>query len=98
MRPPRGPVLTTLGPEWGPLRAEGAEAYPCGPPGTASAAPGPGSRSCILIFQPLPLLTRGLLPALPEPGPNLEGSQGKNTEVVCHSFLHWTTFCQMSPP
>lgn len=73
MRPLRGPLLTTLGPEWGPLQAEGAEAYPCGPPGTASAAPGPGSRSCILIFQPLPLLTRGLLPALPEPGPNLEG-------------------------
>ena len=22
------------------------------------------------------------------------GSQGKNTEVVCHSFLQWTTFCQ----
>ena len=26
------------------------------------------------------------------------GSQGKNTEVVCHSFLKWTTFCQSSPP
>ena len=25
-------------------------------------------------------------------------SQGKNTEVVCHSFLQWTTFCQNSPP
>ena len=25
-------------------------------------------------------------------------SQGKNTEVVCHSLLHWTTFCQNSPP
>ena len=25
------------------------------------------------------------------------GSQGKNTEVVCHSFLQWTTFCQTSP-
>ena len=25
-------------------------------------------------------------------------SQGKNTEVVCHSLLQWTTFCQMSPP
>ena len=23
---------------------------------------------------------------------------GKNTEVVCHSLLQWTTFCQMSPP
>ena len=22
------------------------------------------------------------------------GSQGKNTEVVCHSLLRWTTFCQ----
>ena len=22
------------------------------------------------------------------------GSQGKNTEVVCHSLLQWTTFCQ----
>ena len=22
------------------------------------------------------------------------GSQGKNTEVVCHSFLQWTMFCQ----
>ena len=21
------------------------------------------------------------------------GSQGKNTEVVCHSVLQWTTFC-----
>ena len=21
------------------------------------------------------------------------GSQGKNTEVVCHSLLQWTTFC-----
>ena len=26
------------------------------------------------------------------------GSQGKNTEVVCHSLLQWTTFCQHSPP
>ena len=24
------------------------------------------------------------------------GSQGKNTEVVCHSLLQWTTFCQIS--
>ena len=26
------------------------------------------------------------------------GSQGKNTEVVCHSLLQWTIFCQLSPP
>ena len=26
------------------------------------------------------------------------GSQGKNTEVVCHSLLQWTTFCDNSPP
>ena len=26
------------------------------------------------------------------------GSQGKNTEVVCHSLLQWTTFCQSSAP
>ena len=26
------------------------------------------------------------------------GSQGKNTEVACHSPLQWTTFCQTSPP
>ena len=26
------------------------------------------------------------------------GSQGKNTEVVCHSLLQWTTCCQTSPP
>ena len=26
------------------------------------------------------------------------GSQGKNTEVVCHSLLPWTTFCKTSPP
>ena len=26
------------------------------------------------------------------------GSQGKNIEVVCHSLLQWTTFCQISPP
>ena len=26
------------------------------------------------------------------------GSQGKNTEMVCHSLLQWTTFCQTSPP
>ena len=25
------------------------------------------------------------------------GSQGMNTEVVCHSLLQWTTFCQNSP-
>ena len=25
------------------------------------------------------------------------GSQGKNTELVCHSLLQWTTFCQNSP-
>ena len=25
-------------------------------------------------------------------------SQGKNTEVVCHSLLQWTTFCQTFPP
>ena len=25
------------------------------------------------------------------------GSQGKNTEVVFHSLLMWTTFCQTSP-
>ena len=24
-------------------------------------------------------------------------SQGKNTEVVCHSLLQWATFCQNSP-
>ena len=24
--------------------------------------------------------------------------QGKNTEVVGHSLLQWTTFCQISPP
>ena len=28
----------------------------------------------------------------------LWGSQGKNTEVICHSLLQWTTFCQTSPP
>ena len=26
------------------------------------------------------------------------GSQGKNTKVVCHSLLQWTTFYQTSPP
>ena len=26
------------------------------------------------------------------------GSQSNNTEVVCHSLLQWTTFCQTSPP
>ena len=26
------------------------------------------------------------------------GSQGKSTEVVCHSLLQWTTFCQNFPP
>ena len=26
------------------------------------------------------------------------GSQGKNTEVICHSLLQGTTFCQTSPP
>ena len=26
------------------------------------------------------------------------GSQGKNTELACHSLLQWTTFCQTSPP
>ena len=26
------------------------------------------------------------------------GSQGKNTEVGCHSLLQWTNFCQTSPP
>ena len=26
------------------------------------------------------------------------GSKSKNTEVVCHSLLQWTTFCQTSPP
>ena len=26
------------------------------------------------------------------------GSQGKNTEVACHSLLQWTTFCQNCPP
>ena len=26
------------------------------------------------------------------------GSQGKNTEMVCHSLLQWTMFCQNSPP
>ena len=25
------------------------------------------------------------------------GSQGKNTEVICHSLLQWITFCQTSP-
>ena len=25
-------------------------------------------------------------------------SQGKNTEVVCHSLLQWTTFCKNSAP
>ena len=26
------------------------------------------------------------------------GSQGKYTEVACHSLPQWTTFCQTSPP
>ena len=26
------------------------------------------------------------------------GFSGKNTEVVCHSLLQWTTCCQTSPP
>ena len=26
------------------------------------------------------------------------GPQGNNTEVVCHSLLQWTTFCQNSSP
>ena len=26
------------------------------------------------------------------------GSQGKNTEVVCHCLLQWATFCQIFPP
>ena len=26
------------------------------------------------------------------------GSQGKNTEVICHSLFQWTMFCQTSPP
>ena len=26
------------------------------------------------------------------------GSQGKDPEVVCHSLLQWTSFCQTSPP
>ena len=26
------------------------------------------------------------------------GSQGKNTEVVCHSLLQWTIFCQNASP
>ena len=26
------------------------------------------------------------------------GSQGKNTEMGCHSLLQWTTFCQTSLP
>ena len=26
------------------------------------------------------------------------GSQGKNSKVVCHSLLQWTTFCQSSLP
>ena len=26
------------------------------------------------------------------------GSQSKNTEVVCHSLVQWTTLCQTSPP
>ena len=26
------------------------------------------------------------------------GSQGRNSEVICHSLLQWTTFCQTSPP
>ena len=28
----------------------------------------------------------------------LWGSQGRNTEVVYHSLLQWTKFCQNSPP
>ena len=28
----------------------------------------------------------------------LLGSHGKNIEVVCHSHLQWSTFCQNSPP
>ena len=26
------------------------------------------------------------------------GSEGENTEVLCHSLLQWTTFCHNSPP
>lgn len=75
MRPLRGPLLPTLRPEWGPLWVGEAEAPLAVSPGTASAAPGAGFRSC----TPAPhlpgsaLAHQGLLPALPEPDPHLEG-------------------------
>ena len=41
------------------------------------------------------LAVQGTLKSLPQ---HSWGSQDKNTEVVCHSLLQWTTFCQTSPP
>ena len=57
-----------------------------------------------------PLISSSVLGHLPTWGVHLSvsylftfscclwGSQGKNTEVVCHSLLQWTMFCQNSPP
>ena len=57
-----------------------------------------------------PLISSNILGTLPTWGVHLSvfclfafsycswGSQGKNTEVVCHSLFQWTTFCQTSPP
>ena len=72
--------------------------------------PTQGSNPCLLHWQvdSLPLSHLGSpLPYILLAGKNLVffaflyfswGSQGKNTEVVCHSLLQWTTFCENSPP
>ena len=67
---------------------------------------------CLFILSGVisPLISSNIFEDLPTWGVHLSvsylfafsyvlwDSQGKNTEVVCHSHLQWTTFCQKSPP
>ena len=51
-----------------------------------------------LVAQSCPTLCNPMNRSMPGLPYCSWGSQGKNTEVVCHSLLQWTTFCQTSPP
>ena len=67
----------------------------------------PKRRGSLRFLHPLEVRPSSIVPYLVEsreapPNSTVSycswGSQGKNTEVVCHSLLQWTTFCQTSPP
>ena len=67
-------------------------------PPCPSPTPGVYPNSCPSSQWCHPTISSSVVPFSSCPQFCSWGSQGKNTEVVCHSLLQWTTFGQTSPP